>query len=215
MIKRFVKESKTIKNILYYFHKMLNGEIGYILVSNKNLSGEIVIDLEMERGFTGASALKQLLWNKEEEVCQGVGLRRENFYLKFVHKNPNNNFKIKMPFVQEELLKMNLNKGDVFIYQKNGSDVLGIAFTENNEIKDKIKVGSVINLKGYAFLKESEKMEQIEDLVIEEFCSLRKKSLIRLLIFYVFLNIFGFFYVHFYYKDFLSLPLKPMLGKKN
>ena len=78
--------------------------------------------------------------------------------------------------------------------------------SENDE--KMIKIGEIINLTGFAILDEIRtNILLYEGLIIEELCTARRKTVAKLINYYVFCSIFIIFLINFYYSDNLMMPL--------
>lgn len=213
MVKQILKNSKAFQAFIYYFKKTLNGDIGYISfrkTQSRAFIGGIIIDLEMNKSFTSASALKNHFFSQymqeNMKICTSKERKLANFEI-----NSDSKEKTGISFEEDEMITEKIiDKGDFFIHKENNKALLSLALRkiEDNE-KKIIKVGRIINLHGYYLMDEfaSPKNRDKEEFNIEDFCTLRKRILIKVLKIYVFFSVLLFLHVHFYLKDVVFYPL--------
>jgi len=204
-MKQFLKESKSFNDVMYYFKRCLNGELGYLKlasVKSPDLSTATIIDLELEKSFTTASSFKLLYMNREVQLVEKVPLIKSKNELLFKD--------LRLKYVKEDYTPSEIKRGDVIMINKEGDFGFYLAEKEKNE--EKILIGRVLNEKGLTLLEEIHKKshgKDIEHFQIREFSTLRKRILIKLMHYYVILTFLGFFLVHFCYADQMDRPLVP------
>lgn len=207
MIKKIIKDTKIFSSTSYYLKKFLNGELLYLSLKSeksRDFLGSLMIDLEMNKAFTSSSALKKLFMIYSPTIKNELSIQttQNDSLLTFDYKpsKPENTF----PFTKEDLYHEEICKGDLFLYEQNGRTFLSLSLQEKLKDSDypKIKVGRVINLQGFYLIEECATTKKIkEELEIVDCCTYRKKFMINLLNFYIFVSILIFFHVHFYKKE--------------
>ena len=132
MLKNIFKQSNFLKSLKYYGKKYFNGDLLYLSVKtskNGRYLGAFIIDLDIEKSFTSVSAMKTLVFTKENQILSKVKINRKNDFLMKFESLDENIFKFPFPKNDDNLVK-NVEKGDIFVSEEKNINYLNIALSE-------------------------------------------------------------------------------------